>query len=261
MGLDRVNIRVYDDSSTEYGIEELNIMFPDAKKIVRRDKNLGCNENTRLMYIDFLTTNDDVLVNMDSDLIVRTDWIDYLLSVFEKTEGIISLYNSILHPVEYTEYIDGYKFNVKNDIGAAGTVFSKNVVHDIISKIPPAIYNDWLWSDMLIQQDIKIYVSPLSYFQHIGLSGTWNTPENVIVDFGVNFFPDNDTCKDILLNYYKDYQLAVYYNCDNIAKQIKNSYSYRLGYFILLPFRTILIYYRKVLSYLISQSFQGNDQQ
>ena len=50
----KYNLRIYDDSSSEYGIDFLRELFPDAVSIIRHDNNLGADGNMRFMYEDFL---------------------------------------------------------------------------------------------------------------------------------------------------------------------------------------------------------------
>lgn len=84
------NIRIYDDCSNEFSIRDLKRLFPNALEIIRRDRNVGADRNMRQMYVDFLKTNDDILVTMDSDLICRPDWIDFTEKHFYYTGGIMS---------------------------------------------------------------------------------------------------------------------------------------------------------------------------
>lgn len=91
-----INVRIYDDCSTDYGIDELLALAPYAS-VSRNAKNLKADLNMWAIYQDFLTTGDDVLVNADSDLIFRPDWLTMILTYLPKTDGILSLYNSSNH--------------------------------------------------------------------------------------------------------------------------------------------------------------------
>ena len=72
-GIEKVNIRIYDDCSSEFDETELRALFPTAKSIIVRPENVGADMNTALMFEDFLTTEDEYLVVADADLIYRRD--------------------------------------------------------------------------------------------------------------------------------------------------------------------------------------------
>ncbi|MGV3487574.1 MAG: glycosyltransferase family 2 protein [Tuberibacillus sp.] len=187
-GLESCPIRLYDDCSTELSIEEIESLFPHATDIVRRSENLGPDRNLRQMYVDFLATNDDVLVTMDSDLICRPDWIIFTKKYFPLTEGVMSLYHSRLHPPTRRLKLNGTVFYEKNHIGAAGSMMSREVIEGIIRHIPPGDSFDWAWSDFLRRKGIPMLVSRESYFQHLGVQG-FHCDGISTVDVGLNFKP------------------------------------------------------------------------
>lgn len=194
-GLESCSIRIYDDCSTDFDTRALRREFPFVTEYRRRKSNLGADHNIRQMYVDFLETDDDVLVNCDSDMIFRSDWIDTLKELFPLTDGVLSLYNSGLHrPIAFAS-IDHNEFIQKETIGSAGTVFSRSIVEDIVTNVKPSYKYDWDWSNLLTSKGIRLLVTENSYIQHIGIRGE-NCDACMNVDYGLNFFPmDEDTLR------------------------------------------------------------------
>lgn len=128
--ISRVSVRVYDDASPDLTEEQLKAYFPYAKEIVRRPKNLKADANMAHIFEDFLKTEDDLLLLADSDLIYRPGWLDVSLALLPETDGVLSLYNSRLHFVE--SVCVGKAYALKKDLGAAGTLMTRDRVRDIV---------------------------------------------------------------------------------------------------------------------------------
>lgn len=199
--IDECNIRIYDDQSTEFGYNELNKIFYNAKEIVVRKKNLGADRNMRQMFIDFIATDDDYLFVADSDLIFNPNW--YIFFKENSDLDVLSLYNSVTHlNIHQNCNIESDEIITKNHIGAAGTIFKRHIVKDIIDSVPASRSYDWDWSRYLTKKNIKINVSNRSYVQHIGVEGTNNNGSNII-DFGLNFFPGNEINEIYVLDFFQ----------------------------------------------------------
>ncbi len=208
-GLDRCHIRVYDDCSNEFTIEDLRILFPDAKEIVRRERNLGSDQNIRQMFVDFLQTGDDLLVAADSDLLFRPDWIDFVLENFKYTDGMLGLYNSLLHLSSGKEVvINANEFIEKKHTGSAGVVMSKEIVREIVENIPPMAGYDWAWSKYLRKSGKRLLVSKRSYVQHIGLRG-YNCDGFKTTEFGLYFYPGNQINEQFLIEFFQEFIVGV----------------------------------------------------
>ncbi|MDR6123327.1 glycosyltransferase involved in cell wall biosynthesis [Bacillus sp. SLBN-46] len=202
--IDSCNIRIFDDCSTELDIADLKSLFPNAVTIIQRDKNMGPDRNLRQMYLDFLTTQDDILVTMDSDLICRPDWLNFTEEHFNHTKGIMSLYNSRLHRPMKKLKINKNVFLEKNHIGAAGSIMSREIINEIVKNLPPSDSFDWAWSNFLRSKGIPLLVSNESYFQHIGLQG-FNCDGIKIVEYGLNFNPTHEKNQKFITEYQQEY--------------------------------------------------------
>lgn len=195
VGLEHCSIRIYDDCSTEFSMEELKKELPFVTEIKRRERNLGSDLNIQQMYRDFLETGDDVLINCDSDMIFHRDWINKIRELLPCTDGVLSCYNSALHiPVENLT-INNENMVRKDTIGSAGTAFTRDIVQSIINNVKPSYKYDWDWSRYLSTIGVRLLVTELTYIQHIGIVGQ-NCDAAQIVDYGLNFFPtDEDTLR------------------------------------------------------------------
>jgi hypothetical protein len=183
------HIRIYDDCSTEYTVSDLEKLFPTAVSITRNRSNIKADMNMYTMYTDFLRSSDEYFFNADSDLIFHSKWISKALHFLDESEGIVSLFNSNLHP-EKSDAADG--LCVKETVGAAGTLFTRKRVEEIIERFPTlesARFFDWKWSALFTSNNIPIYCTKESLVQHIGYHG-----ENSIksfFDYGKGFEIDS----------------------------------------------------------------------
>ena len=180
-------VRIYDDCSDDYGVEELKTIFPNAV-ITRHEKRLGADKNMLYMYEDFLKSGYDYLLNADSDLIFNKNWRKEALSYIEKTDGILSLFNTLNHLI----IEDLGDILIKQDVGAAGVFFKRNIIEFIVDKIKAGIDQkytlDWEWNFILIKNNIRIMAVKNSLVQHIGIEGLWSKRE--YFDYGYGFLVD-----------------------------------------------------------------------
>jgi hypothetical protein len=178
------NIRIYDDCSTEYGIEELKKIFPTATSIKINKVNLRSDKNIYQMYADFLSTSDQLLFNADSDLIFSKDWLNKALALFEKTKGILTVFNANSH--ESYQTIDDELY-LKKTVGSAGTLFHRDKVSELITylnSLDMIKAFDWQFSEFFNSRGIPIFCVKKSLVQHIGYVGQ-NT--KYYFDFGRNY--------------------------------------------------------------------------
>lgn len=177
-------IRIYDDDSADYSVDTLWDIFPDATSIIRNNVRLGSDQNIASMYRDFLKHDEDVLFNADSDLIFNKEWLNLGMGLFEKTEGVLSLFNTSSHKT-LAIFDDICE---KKDLGSAGTLISRENVEKIFNyrkKLDTGKLFDWQWSNIFRENGIKLYASRNSLVQHIGISGYNSFWGNV--DYGTGF--------------------------------------------------------------------------
>lgn len=206
IGIENINIRIYDDCSKEYDLGYLKKLFPSAKTIVSSKKNLGADANTRNMYLDFLSTEDDFLFNADSDLIYNPNILKELEKLITQTDGFLTSFNTFAHPIirELNE-----NFVEKEHVGAAGTFMTKRVARLIVNSINE--YNqkfDWSFCKLLRDNNIRIFCTRNSLVQHIGFIG--QNSNITSVDFGSNFEMTSLTNAKILETYIEKFFVAYY---------------------------------------------------
>jgi len=205
--LERCGIEVFDDSSTEFELDTLKHLFPPRSKVTRRSRTLGSDENARQMYIEFMKSNADLIVTADADLIFHPQWLKAIESNFSKTDGVLSLYNSMLHPTIRKSNSGGEVLCEKEHIGAAATVFHRDVLKQILEHFDrPTISFDFKWSAFLRKKKIKILTTERSYVQHIGLSGI-NCDGLRELDYGLNFDPGNEVNAKILAQFFEEFAI------------------------------------------------------
>lgn len=229
-----INIRIYDDCSTEYDLEFLRKVFPDAKTIIRHDKNLGADKNTAYMYNDFINYDDEWFFNADSDLIYRKDILSFISDCIDNSLQFFSLFNTLNHKAVGSA---NDFFVKKNYVGAAGCCFNKNLIKTIIREVNDAHINfDFKFCDYLRNNGYDIIVSKESYVQHIGVDGYNST--NIFFDYGQNFKCDSMVNGIIIEETFERYMTLV--------NTFKNSYKWKIYYSVgSLPKRIYLNLYRK----------------
>lgn len=184
------NIYIYDDASSEFSKKELKEIFPNTEIIVN-ERNMGADLNTYQMCKHFLTTGNDILLICDSDLIVHVDALKFIENNMDQTEGVVSLFNSSGHK-EIKNGVRTDKFVQKKYVGAAGVVFSKKILQELIESIPYNYANMWDWAfcNYLDKHGIKIFVSKQSYVIHTGING--ENSNLLLFEFSKNYVPFND---------------------------------------------------------------------
>jgi Glycosyl transferase family 2 len=242
-GINDCNIRIYDDCSTEINDQFLREQFPEASDIVVREINLKADRNMAQMYRDFLDTGDELFFGADSDTIFRPDILHTIDKLVGKTDGVLSLYNSSLHESISMINIADEPCLLKRHIGAAGTVFTRKVIAEIVENVDMGRLYDWRWSEYLRQKGRRLIVTNASYVQHIGLDGENNSLE--LYDFGVNFEPVTDVNKDILLDMLTNVFDRMIYQREATAEALRST-EFKIGYCFTHPLSAMKLMLAKV---------------
>lgn len=224
------NIRVYDDCSQQYTKDYLNNLFPTAVSIVVNPTNYKADKNMFEMYKDFLSTEDDIFFNADSDIIFNKHWLKTGLDLLEQTDGVLSIFNANSHPI-LTEISN--TISVKKSIGAAGTFFKREKVVEIVNYFENAKTFksfDWQWSALLTSKNVRLFCTNNSLIQHIGYSGQ---NSKAYFDVGLGFKVDSLEHGQIINNTMvnsisKVRALSVEQHFENEKKhaQMNNNFSY-----------------------------------
>lgn len=209
------NIRIYDDASSDYGIETLRKLFPNAATIKRNERTVKADKNIYLMYKDFLSTNDEYLFNADSDLLFSNDWIDQGMKRLKKTDGVLALLN--LDSIRSFKNKDNSNILEKLEVGSAGVLMSRKIVKEIITNFnyenidEPGF--DRSWCSFFKEKGTKIYCVRNSLVQHIGIKG--QNANSDYFEFGVGFKVDSNfqgqVFNDLLLKISREKYKPKYY--------------------------------------------------
>jgi len=232
--ISKCKIIFFDDNSEELDFKKIEENLIYKFDVKRNKKNLGADLNTYQMYSFFLNSEFDLLVNLDSDMIVNKNFYAIIIANIIHCEGILSLYNSNQHHSIQTVTYNNTDFEIKKDIGAAGTVFSKDVIREIIDNVKPSKSFDWDWSKYLVSSGRELYVTKNTYIQHLGFDGQ-NCKSLKKLDFGLNYEPDTVESKIIYLKNLENFVLDLPSKMKEIEIFYKSSYSYRIGKFLISP--------------------------
>lgn len=226
------SLRLYDDCSTDYDVDVLQKVFPQAQAIVRRERNLGADRNMFQVYKDFLETDDDVLVTLDSDMLLRPECFEIVQRTLPNTDGVLGLYNSAMHSAIREIGVRDVPCVEKEHVGAAAVAMSREIVSMIVENVLPGKAYDWKWSKYLCDRGQRLWVTRDSYVQHIGLHG-YNCDGGRSVDFGLNFYPENSVDQKIASDFLQELLIAK----DKHIEELYRSVSYNLGNAFVLPVR------------------------
>ena len=217
----KVNIRIYDDCSTEFNRDFLEKIFPDAASIIVNETNLKADYNTFNMYRDFIKSGDDYFFNADSDLLFNKDWLNFIKENFNKTDGVLSVFNTTRHHPVIEDCGD---LVCKEHIGAAGTFFSRERVKQ--------------------NNKVRIMCSKRSFVQHIGLVSGENS-NLYSADYGTGFSVDsihngqilNDLIESMMDTMPEYIDKVKYAEGKRIEGKVKDTKDFKIGKAVLKPIR------------------------
>ena len=164
------DVWIFDDHSTEYTVGDLQQWF--ATKNVRQSAvRLRPDKNARKILEWFVGTEYDWIVTLDSDLIVRPDWMSMFEKIIHKTPGVVSLYHSG-NKNHRTIKCDEDLCEMKT-LGNAGVAWSKVLAKRMLVDMTQSDGFDWGWTEWLRKQKIPQYAAKNSLVLHVGMHGTW----------------------------------------------------------------------------------------
>ena len=239
----KVNIRLYDDCSTEFNRDFLEKTFPDAASIIVNETNLKADYNTFNMYRDFIKSGDDYFFNADSDLLFNKDWLNFIKENFNKTDGVLSVFNTTRHHPVIEDCGD---LVCKEHIGAAGTFFSRERVKQIVENLSEQATDsvDWGFFEYFMNNKVRIMCSKRSFVQHIGLVSGENS-NLYSADYGTGFSVDSIHNGQILNNLIESMMDTMpeyidkvkYAEGKRIEGKVKDTKDFKIGKAVLKPIR------------------------
>jgi len=168
--LDPNDVWIFDDNSAEYTVGDLQQWF-GGPSVQRNAKRFKADKQARHILEWFVGTDYDWLVTLDSDLIVRPEWLKLLRGMLPHTQGVMSLYHSG-NPNHPTLHCDPNLCEMKS-LGNAGVAWSKVLAKRMLVDMTQSDGFDWGWTEWLRKQKIPQYAAKDSLVLHVGMHGTW----------------------------------------------------------------------------------------
>lgn len=166
-------LTIFDDYSTEDSIVELlkgisNISEPEIS-IYRNPSNLGCDLNVfTAINHGFEETEDDFIMVLDSDALLKKEWLDVIIKQLEKVKnekvGALSIFNTNNH-LAIKDYDD--ELLEKHSLGGFCVALNRY----IFNKMTDHNCWDWRFMDICKDENYKVLCTKISYAQHIGNYG------------------------------------------------------------------------------------------
>ena len=175
--VDSKDIFIFDDSSDQYGEEELRNWYGKDIHYFRSKEPLGADANTRLLFKTFSKSEYDILLTLDSDLIMKNNWRGFIHDNIDKS-GVISLYHSSATWHKTTD-CNGKRCR-KHSMGNAAAVMKKDIVTEMLKEHKNAKNFDWGWVQYFQKHGIHMYVPEKSIVMHYGKVGQNNDCKNVL---------------------------------------------------------------------------------
>ena len=170
--IDPNDVWIFDDRSTTYSVDDLKKWF-HTENVQQNTERQKADKQGRHILEWFITTDYDWLVTLDSDLIVRPDWLELLRGMLPRTQGVVSLYHSSNKNNHPTMDCPGGGLCKMKSLGNAGVVWSKELAKRMLPRMVNQDGFDWGWTNWLETQKITQYAVKDSLVLHVGMHGTW----------------------------------------------------------------------------------------
>jgi len=182
-------IYIIDDHSTDKEtISLINTFTMDSVKVVkiRNKKNLGINYSL-LKGFNMIHPKCEYMVNIDSDVLMKKDWLQKLYETYQSTSKysisnngyILSGFNCV-QSCKTHSIVETYpEFHIKKTTGGVNLFFHRDIYDMFIREVfekghedgRRGILWDWKLCEVSDELNVKIIVSNPSVIQHIGFVG------------------------------------------------------------------------------------------
>lgn len=177
---------VFDDLSPTLDVPTLIKATRLECRFERSTVRLGADRMVSQVWRHFLDSGHDTLLFLDSDMIANRDAVTVGLRLASQFDGLLSLYNSTMHPGTPLNR----ELQRKSTIGNAGTFWSRRHAQlaldgagDVVSAI------DFAYGRLFEKLGIPIAAPTQSRLQHLGIVG-FNNRYYGDLDHGIGFVPD-----------------------------------------------------------------------
>lgn len=186
------DVWVFDDQSDEYKHKDLASWY-GTEHIFISKRRLKADAMARHILEWFVSSQYDVLVLLDSDLLVAPNWLDSLHAGLRDSKGLLSLYRS--GAPKHKSLRCGGVLCEQPSMGNAGTVWRRSIAEKMLSEMSNREGGfDWGWSEWCTKNRVPMQALKSSAVLHIGMHGSWSHETTAEKSVG---FPMNELTEDI----------------------------------------------------------------
>jgi len=166
------DVWIFDDTSSEYSTQDL-IGWYGTEHIWQSTKRMKADAMARHILEWFLSTKYDVLVLLDSDLLVSPNWLAELQLGLQHSHGLMSLYRSAAP--KHKSLSCGDVLCQQPSMGNAGTVWRRDLAKRMLTEMSARDGGfDWGWSEWCTKNKVPMEALKKSAVLHIGMYGSWS---------------------------------------------------------------------------------------
>ena len=186
------DVWVFDDQSDEYKHKDLASWY-GTEHIFISKRRLKADAMARHILEWFVSSQYDVLVLLDSDLLVAPNWLGSLHAGLRDSKGLLSLYRS--GAPKHKSLRCGGVLCEQPSMGNAGTVWRRSIAEKMLSEMSNREGGfDWGWSEWCTKNRVPMQALKASAVLHIGMHGSWSHETTAEKSVG---FPMNELAEDI----------------------------------------------------------------
>ena len=166
------HVYIFDDASTEITKKELE-QWSGSQMVLLNNNKKGPDAMARHILETFIAKKYDILVLLDSDMVVSPNWWDALHEGLKHSTGLMSLYRSAA-PKHRSNICTKYLCKMPS-MGNAGTVWRRALAEKILSEMSARKGGfDWGWSEWCQKNAVPMEALKESAVLHIGMHGSWS---------------------------------------------------------------------------------------
>ena len=180
------HVYIFDDASTEITKKELE-QWSGSQMVLLNNNKKGPDAMARHILETFIAKKYDILVLLDSDMVVSPNWWDALHEGLKHSTGLMSLYRSAA-PKHRSNICTKYLCKMPS-MGNAGTVWRRALAEKMLSEMSARKGGfDWGWSEWCVKNKIPMEALKESAVLHIGMYGSWT--HETSAEKSVGFYMD-----------------------------------------------------------------------
>lgn len=181
--LDNIFICFVDDFSNDTNITNLLLNFCKSRNcfIINNKKNMGLFTSLKI-GLENIKDKCDYMCNLDSDVIVKKNWIQDLYDVYNNyseqyntNKFLVSGFNCLKTCWHNKIVSESDNYIIKNSIGGVNMFYHKSLYNEIIKSCLNNISWDWCVVNKMHVNNYPILITKPSVIQHIGFNGVNST--------------------------------------------------------------------------------------